>query len=220
MARRATRVCLITKQLKSISTAVKFASRIVNFGLFSNFANPSVDAGIRGQSLPRIGKPTIKPSRSRCQLQQWTIGSGKNRLAAATRFRPPGICWLSLCRRFAWKSRPLPDKNRKYSLIYWSGEKGWNFEASQRQRRSCSSLQLCLPALPKPNSTSFRRGERPTRSGEVLSRAVKRRSGSRPSQSQIVRPHLSQFTGSETTPVHGDRVFGVDDVINEIETGA
>ena len=70
MARRATRVCLRTKQLKSISTAVKFASRIVNFELFSNLRIRLFDAGSRGLSLPRFGKPTIKPSRSRCRLQQ------------------------------------------------------------------------------------------------------------------------------------------------------
>ena len=79
----------MTKQLKSISTAVKFASRIVNIGTFSNQQIRLPTPGI-GVKACHIGKPTIKPSRSRRQLQPRRSVQTTTDSVCGNRFRPPG----------------------------------------------------------------------------------------------------------------------------------
>ena len=57
------------------------------FRALLKLANPSADAGSRGQSLPRIGKPTIKPSRSGCRLRQRRSARARTDSACVRQFR-------------------------------------------------------------------------------------------------------------------------------------
>jgi hypothetical protein len=102
----------------------QFASRIVNFGRFSRPRIPFADAEIRGG-----GGATYRQLDDQTFSEALPLTTSMNvapdAIHLAHRLRSARATGPDLTQCFAWKSLPLPDKNRKLeSYLQGAGEKG------------------------------------------------------------------------------------------------